>query len=256
MPTKKVSSAKTEKNVLNVKNRDVFGKKLKKFRHSGQLPANIYGPDFKSQSVSVLLKDFIGIYRLTHETGIVYLQLDSQEIPVLIRHLQRHPVSDSILHVDFRKIDLKKKIQTEVPVKTINTSEAVSQKSGVLLTLSETLLVEALPEDIPQSIEVDISVIKDIGQEIKVAELPKSDKYEIKTPSDKVVISVVAHKEESITPETTVTAPEVITEVKPEGEDSGEAASTEGSKKSFDPAQGKPGAESETAPAEKKEDKK
>ena len=57
------------------------------------------------------------------------------------------------------------------PVKTIGVSEAVSQKAGILLIQSETLLVEALPEDIPSSIEVDIAVIKEIGQEIKVSDL-------------------------------------------------------------------------------------
>ena len=124
-----------------------------------------------------------------------------------------------MLHIDFRKIDLTKKIEANVPVKTIGISEAVSQKAGVLLLQSDTILVEALPEDIPSSIEVDISVIKEIGQEVKVADLKKSDKYEIKTPAEKVIVAVIAHKEESIVPETAVAAPEIITEAVKEGED-------------------------------------
>lgn len=231
MATKKAVS---EKLTLPVQPRDVFGKKLRKYRIQGFIPANIFGPDFKSVSIGITFKEFIKAYKVAHETGIVYLQLNKDEIPVLIKHVQKHPVNDSILHVDFRKIDLKKKIQTEVPVKTTGTSEAVTQKGGVLLTQSETLLVEALPEDIPQEINVNITIIKELGQEIKVADLPKSAVYDIKTPGDKVIVSVVAHKEESVTPETTTAAPEVIGEVPAEG--------------AAVPEEGAPGAEAEKKP--------
>ena len=107
-----------------------------------------------------------------------------------------------------------------MPVKVIGASEAVSQKAGVLLIQSESLLVEALPQDIPQQINIDISVIKDIGQEIKVSDLTKSEKFEVKTPTEKVIVTVVAHKEESVTPDTTAAAaPEVLTEAVKEGEE-------------------------------------
>lgn len=217
--TKKTSSSR--KLVLETKPRSVFGKKLKKLRKEGLLPANVFGTDFKSQSLSLNIKDFVNTYREARETGIVYLKIGSDEIPVLIRNVQKHPVNDNYLHIDFRKVDLKKKIATAVPVKILGTSEAVAQKNGVLLTLSENLIVEALPQDIPSQIDVDVSVLKEIGQEIKVVNLKKSDKYEIKDELNKVIISVVEHKEESITPETTAAAtPEVITEaVVPEGEE-------------------------------------
>lgn len=227
----KIKKNVSDKTTLSVQSRNVFGKKLRKYRIQGQLPANIFGPDFKSISIGTSYKDFIKAYKVAHETGIVYLQLDKDEIPVLIKLVQKHPVNDNILHVDFRKIDLKKKIQTEVPVKTTGVSEAVAQKGGVLLFLSETLLVEALPEDIPQEINVDIAVIKELGQEIKVNDLLRSTTFEIKTPVDKVVVSVVAHKEESVAPETTAAAPEVIGEVPAEGAAVTEEGAPESGKK-------------------------
>jgi large subunit ribosomal protein L25 len=198
--------------ILKVELRNVFGKKLKKTRKQGTVPGNIYGQDFKSTAVSFNLKDFINVYKVSGETGIVYLSLKEKEVPTLIKNLQKHPVTDKLLHVDFRKIDLKKKVETEVPVKVVGVSEAVTQKAGVLLLQSETLLVETLPEDIPSHFKIDISQIKEIGQEIKVDDLKKSDRYEIKTPAEKVVVSVIAHKEESVTPETTAAAPEILTE--------------------------------------------
>jgi len=250
----KKSTAKSDKLILNVESRKIFGKKLNRVRNLGLLPANIYGTDFKSQSISTNLKDFIKTYRVAKETGVIYLTLNKEEIPTLIKNVQRHPVTDVFLHVDFRKIDLAKKIETEVPVKTVGISEAVSQKGGVLLIQTEILLVEALPQDIPHQIEIDVSLIKEIGQEIKVADLLKSDKYQIKTASEKVIVSVIAHKEESVTPETTVAAPEIITEAPEEGgvaETAAPATEEEKTTKLKETAQGKPQSKPET-PAEKK----
>jgi len=223
----KKSHASTDKVSLKVELRTVFGKKLSKVRKQGLAPANIYGTDFKSKAISVVYKDLIKTYRVVGKTGVVYLTLDKENIPVLITSVQKHPLTRSFIHVDFRKIDLSKKIEASVPVVTVGVSEAVSQKGGVLLVQSDTLLIEALPESIPHEIEVDISGIKEIGQEIKVSDLKKSDKYEIKTPAEKVIIGVVAHKEESIVPETAVAAPEILTEAK-EGE---EAPAAEGGEK-------------------------
>ena len=246
----KKSHASTDKVSLKVELRTVFGKKLNKVRKQELVPGNIYGPDFKSKSISVVYKDMVKTYKLVGETGVVYLNLDKENIPVLIKGIQKHPLTSSVLHIDFRKIDLTKKIETDVPVKAIGISEAVSQKAGILLIQSETLLVEALPEDIPSHIEVDISVIKEIGQEIKVSDLKKSDKYEIKTPVEKVIIGVVAHKEESIVPETAVAAPEILTEAK-EGE---EAPAAEGGEKKekTEKTEGAAPAKKEAAAAPKK----
>lgn len=239
----KKSADSSKKVSLKVELRQVFGKKLNKIRKLGLVPGNVYGPDFKSQSVSVLYKDLVKTYKKVGETGVVYLLLDKDNIPVLIKTIQKHPVSGSLLHIDFRKIDLSKKIETAVPVKTIGVSEAVSQKSGVLLVQSDTLLIEALPEDIPSYIEVDISVIKEIGQEIKVVDLKKSDKYEIKTLAEKVVVAVIAHKEESITPETAVAAPEIITE----------EAAPDGTDEATTPAEGEKKEKTKEAASAKKE---
>ncbi len=245
-----MAKAAADKLTLEVKKRELFGKKLNRLRKTGFIPANIFGPDFKSVSISVAAKNFFEIYKTAKETGVVYLELDQEKLPVLIKHLQFHPVYDQLLHVDFRKIDLQKKVETAVPVKFINTSEAVTQKGGVLLTLSETLNVEALPQDIPPAIEVDIAVLKDIPQEIKVKDLKTSNKYEIKEDPEKIVVSVVAHKEESVVAETAATAtPEVITAKVEEGAEApAEAAVPEGKK----PETAKP----PTKPAAKTEEKK
>lgn len=230
-----MKTEKTQKLHLSVATRDQFGKKLRKVRHQGLIPANVFGPGFKSVAVSAQTKDFIKAYKIARETGVVYLDLAKEEVPVLIGHVQHHPVTHAIIHVDFRKIDLKQKIETSVPVKTINESPAIAQ-GGVLLTQNDHVLVEALPEEIPQAIEIDLSKLLEIGAEVKVKDLPASTTYVIKEEADKVLLSIIAHKEESVTPETTVATPEVLTEkegeVPVEGAATAEAATpAEGDKK-------------------------
>lgn len=215
--TKKTNN--TEKTFLEVEPRTVIGKKVKRLRQDGFIPATVYGPGFTSKSIQVKIKDFLRVYKIAHETGIVFLNLDKQELPTLIKNLQRHPLNDIILHADFRKIDLKEKMETEVPVLIVGESEAIAKKGGVLLTQAENIMIEALPQNIPQAIEIDVSKMTEIGQEIKVSDLSKSELYEIKEDPDKVIVSIVAHKEESITPETTAPVTEVTTEKPVEGEE-------------------------------------
>ena len=253
-----VKSTKTkqtdqDKLLLAVIPRTIFGKKLKKLRKEGIVPANIFGPEFKSQAVSLNFKDFSKIYKIAKQTGVVYLKLNSDKLPVMIKNVQRHPVNDNLLHIDFRKIDLKQKIQTDVPIKIIGQSEAVTQKGGVLLTQAESLLVEALPNDIPRQIDIDISGLKELNQEIKVSSLTKSDKFQIKENEDKIIVSVVEHKEEEILPQTApAAAPEVIT-AKPEEEIAVEEQSV-GEKPAA--PEGKPAEAKQAKPEEKKSENK
>lgn len=197
--------------------RNVTGKKVKQLRKQGIIPANIFGPQFTSVSISIQAKDFQQAFKVAHETGIVYIALGNDSIPTLIRSRQRHSVTHEILHVDFRKIDLKQKIETQVPVEITGDSIAITQHGGVLLKQHDHLTVEALPQNIPAHIAIDISKITELGQEIKVSDITKSGDFEIKNQPETVIVSVIAHKEESVTPETTVAEPEVITEKPAEG---------------------------------------
>jgi len=205
---------------LIIKKRTIFGKKLKRLRKQGQLPANIFGEDIKSQAVTLPVKDFLKAHRKTGETQIVYLQLENkEELPALIQNVQHHPVTNFIMHVDFRKVDLEKKIETDVPLKFVGRSEAVVQNKGILLPLAESLRVEALPGDIPKLIEIDISSLKELNDEIKVQEIKVKGDYVIKESPEKTAVRITVHKEETI--ETQVVTPETVevtTEKKTEAE--------------------------------------
>ncbi len=214
----KTKKAAHEHIKLHAEPRTMLGKKVKRMRKEGKIPSNVFGPDFKSVSITVTMSDFAAAYRVAHETGIIDIDMDGTTVPTLVKTIQRDPISGNVLHVDFRKIDLKQKIETTVPVAFVGESEAVNHKNGVLITQNDHLTVEALPEEIPAQIEIDLSALKEIGDEIKVSDLSKSDSYTVQDDPETVIVSVTAHKEESVEPETTAAAPEVITEKAEEGE--------------------------------------
>ncbi len=200
-----------KKTVLDAKLRTVFGKKNKNLRKEGLLPANIYGTNFPSQAISVNYIEFKRTFRTVGETGVVYIKTEKEEIPTLITSLQRDPLEGLVLHADFRKVDLSIKIEAEVPLTFVGIAPAANA-GGVVLTQADKVTVEALPQDIPNHIEIDLSILKEIGAEIKVSDIPVNPSYSIKTEGEKVLVSVAAHKEESVIAETAASAiPEVLT---------------------------------------------
>lgn len=158
---------------LNVYKRKIFGRKTKALRSQGTLPANIYGKNIKSLAIQVSEKDFTKILKETGETSIINLSVEkeSKKRPVLVTNLQKDPVTDFPIHVDFHQVDLKQKVTVQIPVEIKGVSPAVKEKGGVLITLLDEIKVEALPNDLPNNFTVDISTLNDFGHSITVKDL-------------------------------------------------------------------------------------
>lgn len=220
-------AAKQDKITLNAQAREMYGKKVNALRREGKLPANIYGKDFDPTAITVNYTEFFNIYKKAGETSVVYVDMGGKDIPTLITDIQIHPLNRTIMHADLRKVDLKKKIEAYVPIKIVGESEAVNQKNGVLITQLDRISLEALPTNIPHEIEIDISVLKEIGDEITVGSIPKSDTYEVTEDPERVIVSVTEHVEESVEVQTATEAPEILTEKAEEGEEAAGAEPAE-----------------------------
>lgn len=210
-----------EKVVLEAQARETFGKQTRKLRKEGMIPANVYGKNFTPVAMTIDSKVFNNLFKTAGETTVIYVKVGEKDYPTLVSDIQYHPVTEEILHVDFKKVNLKQKVEARVPLEFIGESEAVEHKNGVLLTQVEEVVVSALPTNIPHAIEIDISALKEIGDAIRISDLSKSDTYEIEEEAEMLIVSVTEHVEEEIEPETTTEAPEILTEK--EGAD-GEAA--------------------------------
>lgn len=223
----------TEHIELKAEKREITGKKVKHLRKEGKVPANIFGSGIPSQAITVNGKELLGAYRKVGETQVLYVTFDKENIPTVIANIQIHPVTEDLLHADFRKVDLTIKTEASVPVTLIGEEESPAMKShvGDVLTLMHELTVEALPEDMPQEIAIDITSLENIDDEIKVSDLKKSSTYEVKEDPDSVIVKVSEHKEEDIEPDTTAE----ILEAGEEGE-----APAEGGSESSDASEGQP----------------
>lgn len=179
-----------DKVTLNAQKRTVVGRKVKKLRKEGFVPANLYGKKVKSQAVLVAEKDFSGVFAKVGETGLVELLIDKTSHPVLIHNVSHHAVTGFPLHVDFFQVDLKEKVTTKVPLAFIGESLAVKDKLGVLLHILSEVEIEALPTDLPEKLEIDINGLKAVGDTLKVSDLKISDKIKILTDASFEVIKV------------------------------------------------------------------
>lgn len=160
-----------KKYALKAEKRMVVGRKTKKLRASGLLPATIYGKKVTSTSVQVQQDDFEKTFKDAGRSGLVELALEKAIRPALIHNVQLDPVSGKPLHVEFFQVDLKEKVKTKVPVEFMGEAPAVSQKVGVLLTLLDELEIEALPTDLPEKITIDVSRLSSVDQELKVSDV-------------------------------------------------------------------------------------
>lgn len=152
--------------------RTLFGRKTKQLRKKGLIPANIFGKKIKSLAIELEKSGLLDTMRKAGETGLIHLKIKGSDKvhPVLISGYAQHPVTDEMLHVDFHEVDLKQKTTATVPLHTVGEAEAV--KGGMVLVMFKNEIeVEALPTDLPDSIEVDISGLTEVGMTILAKDL-------------------------------------------------------------------------------------
>lgn len=181
-----------EKHKLNAVIRKITGRKAKKLRSDGWILANIFGKDIKSLALQIKTAEFLKTLDKAGETGIIELAIESEEKtrPVLISHLQKHPVTRQILHADLHQVNLKEKIKAMVPIVLEGEAKAVSDKIGILLqTLSE-VEVEALPTDLPEHLTINVEKLVAIGEQITVADIKPPTEVIILTDAHQVIVKI------------------------------------------------------------------
>ena len=156
---------------LTARGRTITGKKVKKLRASGVIPATVYGKTTSPLTVSVNASEFQKVSAEAGETGLINLTCDGKKHPVLIHLVHIHQVDRSILNVEFHEVNLKEKVRAEVPLEYVGTPKAVKEKIGVFLSLIDHIDVEALPTDLPEKIPVDVSGLSAIDEQVIVGEL-------------------------------------------------------------------------------------
>jgi len=162
-----------------------------RLRAEGRIPAVVYGSKAEPVAVAVDSRELQSlIAREGASTAIVKLAIDGGKAETaMIKEIQRDPIRDKMLHIDFLKIAMDTKITAHVALAVVGDSAGV-REGGIVQQAMREVEVEALPMDLPESIEIDITDIA-IGDSVRVSDLAAPPDVAILSHSEDVVLSVV-----------------------------------------------------------------
>jgi large subunit ribosomal protein L25 len=182
---------------LSAQPRSVQGKAVKNLRSEGLLPAVVYGRGQESKSIQVDSREFELLRRRTGRNALVDLALDGgKPVPVLLQHVQDHPVSRRPLHADFLIVAMTEEMTVDVSIVTVGTSSAVDRMGGILLLARESVQARALPDNLPSSLELDISSLETFEDALHVSDLRVPDGVTILTEAEETLARVQAPRVE------------------------------------------------------------
>jgi large subunit ribosomal protein L25 len=184
---------------LEVLKRDVKGKKVRFLRRGGQTPCNIYGHGIESLPGQVDSRKLGHLLARAGGTDLISIKMKGEASPanVLIRDVQRNPMTGDPIHVDFYQVRMTEKLKAEVPLVFVGEAPAIKLKNVSLLHAMNTLQIEALPDDLPHNIEVDISVLAVPEQSLHVKDIKVSDKITILADPEQMIIKVAEVRKEA-----------------------------------------------------------
>lgn len=197
---------------LAVSLREVTGKATKQLRRAGVIPANIFGRGEPSQTVQVEQAALERLRRNHEATGVIALKIGKgqKRQTALIRHVQRHPCTGKMLHIDFFRVSLRDRISAKIPLNLTGAAPGVKTEGGILLHLIDTLEVECTAGDIVEAIEADISGLEHIDDILHAKDVPLPPNYTLLTEAEEAVVKITPPRLEKA--EVVAEAPTAATE--------------------------------------------
>lgn len=198
-------------------------------RQQGWIPAVLYGPKTKNQTLQVKEMDFDKVFDQAGESALINLKIKPieskgkpQESLVLIHEIQKDPVTDEIIHVDFFAPRLDKKMHVTVPLLFEGHSLAVEDLDGTLVKNIQEVEVEVLPKDLPHELKVDISGLKTFEDKILIKDLDVPQDVKLLADPEEVIASAIPPRSEEEIAALEEAPEEKVEEVEKVGEEEGE----------------------------------
>ena len=183
---------------------------LKKLRNTGKVPAVVYGYGTKNTSVKVDEVEFIKVIREVGRNGVIDLGVGSKSIKVMVSDYQFDPLKNQITHIDFLAINMTEERTVDVPVHLVGEA-AGAKEGGVVEQPLFDLQVTATPENIPESIEVDITELE-VNDSYSVSDIKVSGDFTIENDPEESVVTVVPPTDEPTEEEVEAMEGEAVTE--------------------------------------------
>jgi len=189
-----------EKIELRGETRNVFGKRTKRLRRSGLIPATLYGPRTEAISLQVPERNLRLVLDRAGMNQLITLWIDQVDKPrmTLAREVQRDLITHSLVHVDLYEVVMTERITAETPIVLVGEAPVVVGKGGLLVRVLDSVQVHCLPGELPESVEVDISVLEEKDQAILVKDLVVDETIEILTNPEEVLVKVLPLREPEV----------------------------------------------------------
>jgi large subunit ribosomal protein L25 len=202
---------------LRADNRDATGKEVKSLRRSGLTPLHLFGAGVESLALQAETTKVEKSLAQAGETRVIYLTVSGERKAraVLVRGIQRDPISRALLHVDFYQVKLGERIEAQVPLVLVGEASALQSRGATVLQELNSLTVECLPDSIPSSLDVDISSLAGAGQVKRVKDIVVGPNVTVVTDPEQVVAIVVARLEEKGATKAATEVPPASTEPRP-----------------------------------------
>ena len=177
---------------LQATHRQILGRKVRFLRRQGIIPVHLFGHNIESLALQCQAAQLKRVLAQAGKTRLINLKLDKAKRPrsVVVREIHRDPISGELLHVDFYQVSMAEKIRVEIPIVLTGEAPALKSKDNTLLQELSHLTIECLPDQIPASVEVDLSPLTEAEQAIRVSDLDLDEKFTILNAPEVVVVKV------------------------------------------------------------------
>ncbi|WP_035589052.1 50S ribosomal protein L25/general stress protein Ctc [Hippea jasoniae] len=161
----------------------------RRIRREGKIPAVLYGADFENEHIEVNRSEFLAAIRKSKRNDRFELKVDGETYTVIVRELQWHPVKEEVLHVDFYKLTEGRMVTVDVPVKVVGEAKGVKM-GGDLYQPRKKVTIMALPDAIPNEIEIDVSDMQ-IGDVVHVFDLKLPEGVKVKSSKNFTLVAIL-----------------------------------------------------------------
>lgn len=185
-----------EEVVIQANRREVIGKKVKRLRRDGLLPAVVYGHNIEPIPITLDMREGSRTLEKLSPSALVVVDVDGEQHYTLVRDKQRNPVMKTIIHVDFQAVSLTETVRADLNINIVGEAPAIETYLGILVPSLEQLSIECLPGNLPDRIDVDVSGLTEIGDSLLVSDLIVPDGVEILSDPEDVVVVVIAQAAE------------------------------------------------------------
>ncbi len=177
---------------LKVTNREVLGKKVRFLRRQGITPVHLFGPSIESASLQCETANLRRVLAEAGQTTLINLKVDNEKRPitVMVREIQTAPLRGELLHVDFYQVKMTEMVKVDVPIVLVGEAPAARSKENTLIQALNSLTVQCLPAKMPDRIEVDITLLTEPEQALRVKDIELGEEVTVINDPEQVLVNI------------------------------------------------------------------